>query len=223
MAIITISRESGARGNFIGRELAEKLGYRYVDREVLHEVSIEYGIREEEFEHIYEHAPGRLERYDKRNREVVQLINRIIRGLAQRDNLIIVGRGAFAVLRDYGDVLNVRVTAKRSVRIKRIQQDEGMTTKEAKAKVKRLDNERGKYIGAYYGLDWSNAGLYDLCINTSKLNIDSAIDLVVQTLAKLEQDRSPDLPVVSSEEVDPILVSAIDESLNLLEVVAQAT
>jgi cytidylate kinase len=221
MAIITISRESGARGNLIAHALADKLGYRYVDREALHEVSVEYGIREEEFEHIYEQAPGPLERYDKRNREVVRLINRIIRGLAQRDNLIIVGRGAFAVLRDNGDVLNVRVSARRSLRIKRLQEDEGLNAKEARAKIKRIDNERGKYIGAYYGLDWSSAGLYDLCVSTTKLNADSAVDLILQALAHLEEDRSPDLPLATAEEVDPILVKAIDEALNLLDTIAQ--
>ena len=50
MAIITISRESGARGSYIGRKLAERLGYLYADRELIHEVSLEYGIRQDEFE-----------------------------------------------------------------------------------------------------------------------------------------------------------------------------
>jgi hypothetical protein len=62
MAVITISRESGAKGSYIGRKLAERLKYLYVDRETIHEVSLEYGVGQDEFEHIYEHAPGLLER-----------------------------------------------------------------------------------------------------------------------------------------------------------------
>ncbi|HEY52114.1 MAG TPA: cytidylate kinase-like family protein [Caldilineae bacterium] len=223
MAIITISRECGARGNIIARRLADRLGYRYANRDVLHEVSLEYGVKEEEFEHIYEQAPGLLERYDKRNREIVRLFDRIIRGLAQRDNLVMVGRGAFVVLHTYGDALNVRVTAKRSVRIQRIQQDEGVSVKKAKSRIKRIDKERRKYIGAHYGLDWSDAGLYDLCVNTTKLDIDSAVDLILQALADLERDRSPDLPLVTAEKVDPTLQAAIDAALNLLDAVAQTT
>lgn len=223
MAIITISRECGARGNIVGHRLAERLGYRYANRDVLHEVSLEYGVKEEEFEHIYEQAPGLLERYDKRNREIVRLFDRIILGLAQRDNLVMVGRGAFVVLRNYGDTLNVRVTAKRSVRIQRIQQDEGMTPKEAKSRIKRIDKERRKYIGAHYGLDWSDAGLYDVCVNTTKLNVDSAVALILQALMNLEQDRSPELPLVTAEKVDPTLQTAIDVALSLLDAVAQTT
>lgn len=123
MAVITIYREIGARGNYIGHKLAERLGYLFVDREVIHEVSMEYGVRQDEFERIYEHAPGVLERYDRRNREIVGLIGRIIRGLARRDNVVIVSRDAFTVLREYGDVLNVRIAGGRSIRIRRIQQD----------------------------------------------------------------------------------------------------
>ncbi|HEY83582.1 MAG TPA: cytidylate kinase-like family protein [Chloroflexi bacterium] len=223
MAVITISRESGARGSYIGRKLAEKLGYLYVDRELIHEVSLEYGVRQDEFERIYEQAPGILERYDRRNREIVGLLGRAIQGLARRDNVIIAGRGSFVVLRDFADVLNVRVTAARSVRIRRIQQDHNLQEQEARATLDRLDSERSKYIRAYHGLNWADAGLYDLCVNTSKLDVDQAIELVLQTLKFLEESRDADRPLVRDLEADPILDKAIDEALNLLEATARAT
>lgn len=217
MAVITISRESGARGSLVGQKLAERLNYRFVDREVIHEVAMEYGIRQDEFEHIYEHAPGLLERYDRRNREIVQLIGRIIQGLARRDNTVIVARDAFAVLRNYGDVLNVRVTARRSVRVQRIQADEGIQPKEARAKLDRLDEERSKYIGAYLGLNWTDAGLYDVAVNTGKLSPDSAADMVAAAVALLPQEHTPR---VADIEADAILDRAIDEAFSLLEATA---
>ncbi len=218
MAVITISRESGARGSYVGHKLAERLGYRYVDREVIHEISLEYGVRQDEFEHIYEHAPGLLERYAHRNREIVQLIGRVIQGLARRDNLIIVSRDAFVVLREYGDVLNVRVTAKRSIRLERLQQEQGLNPSQAQALLDRLDNERSKYVGAYYGLDWAGADLYDLCVNTSKLSPDQAIELILPALSMLGASRAPEAPLVRDVAADPILDRAIDEALSLLEV-----
>ena len=217
MTIITISRESGARGSYIGHKLAERLGYLYMDRELIHEVSLEYGVRQDEFEHIYEQAPGLLERYDRRNREIVQLIGRIIQGLAARDNIVIVSRDAFAVLRDYGDVLNVRVTARHSVRVQRLQQEHDLTRSQARTMLNRLDNERSKYVGAYYGLDWADSALYDLCINTSKLPPDQGLELVLQGLSILEQSRDPELSLVRGATVDPILDRAINEALSLLE------
>jgi deoxyribose-phosphate aldolase len=217
MAVITISRESGARGSYIGRKLAERLGYLYLDREVIHEVSMEYGVREDEFEHIYEHAPGILERYGRRNREIVQLIGRTIAGLAQRDNVVVVARDAFAALRDYGDVLNVHIAASRGVRVRRFQEDHQLNPQQARAMLDHLDNERSKYIGAYYGLDWADAGLYDLCVNTNKLAADQLIELILQALSHLEENQDLERPLVRDVDVDPILSKAITEALNLLE------
>ncbi len=217
MAVITISRESGARGNYIGHKLAERLSYLFVDREVIHEVSMEYGVRQDEFERIYEQAPGLLERYDRRNREIVRLIGRIIRGLARRDNIVIVARDAFVALREYGDVLNVRVAATRSVRIRRIQQDQDLNAREARAMLDRLDSERSQYVGAYHGLNWADAGLYDLCVNTGTLVQDQTLELILQTLSILKDNRDPERSSVVEVEVDPILDRAINETLNLLE------
>lgn len=217
MAVITISRESGARGSNIGQQLAERLGYFYVDRELIHEVSLEYGVRQDEFEHIYEHAPGLLERYSRRNQEIVQLIGRIMQGLAARDNIVIVCRDAFTVLRDYSDVLNVRVTARRNVRAARLQQDHNLSLKQAKTMLDRLDTERSKYIGAFYGLDWADSGLYDLGVNTTRLSPAQGVELVLQGLSMLEANRAPDSPLIRDEQVDPILSRAIDEALSLLE------
>ena len=223
MAVITISRESGARGNYIGRKLVERLGYHYVDQEVIHEVSLEYGIRQDEFEHIYEQAPGILERYAHRSREIVQLFGRIIQGIAQRDNVVIVGRGSFVVLRDFADVLNVRVTAKRSVRVQRVQQDQNLTLEQARRVLDRLDNERSKFIGAYYGLNWADAALYELCINTSRLTPDQGVELILKTLSLFEKNRNSEDPLVRDLEVDPILDKAINEAMNLLEATGHKT
>jgi cytidylate kinase len=217
MAVITISRESGARGSYIGRKLAERLGYIYADRELIHEVSLEYGVRQDEFERIYEQAPGLLERYDRRNREIVQLISRMIQGLARRDNIVIVSRDAFAALRDYGDVLNVRVTASHKIRLQRIQQEHELTRQQARATLDRLDGERSKYIGAYYGLDWADATLYDLCVSTSKLPSDQGVELILQGLTFLVENRDPERSLVRDVEVDIILDRAINEAFSLLE------
>ena len=217
MAVITISRESGAKGSYIGRKLAERLKYLYVDRETIHEVSLEYGVGQDEFEHIYEHAPGLLERYGHRNREIVQLIGRVIQGLARRDNVVIVARDAFATLREYRDVLNVRVAARRRIRAGRIQQEHDLNPKQARAMLDRLDGERSKYVGAYYGLDWADAALYDVCVSTSKLAPDQMIDFIVQGLSLLEENSDSEHPLVREVDADPILDRAIDEALSLLE------
>ncbi len=222
MSVITISRESGARGNYIGRKLAKGLGYHYVDQKIIHEVSLEYGVRQDEFEHIYEQSPGLLERYAHRNREIVQLFGRIIQGIAQRDNVVIVGRGSFVVLREFTDVLNVRVTAKRSIRVQRVQQDQNLTLEQAQKLLDRLDNERSKFIGAYYGLNWADAALYELCVNTGKLTPDQGVELILQTLL-LEKNRGPEDPLVRDLEVDSILNQAINEAMSLLEATGQLT
>jgi cytidylate kinase len=120
-------------------------------------------------------------------------------------------------LRDYGDVLNVRVTARRKVRAARLQQDNDLVVDQAKAMLDRLDSERSKYVGAFYGLDWADGGLYDLCVNTTRLSPAQGLELILQGLSMLAANREPGSPLVSDEQVDPILNRAIDEALNLLE------
>ncbi len=217
MAVITISRENGARGNYIGQKLAQKLGYRHVDKELIHEVSLEYGVGPIEFERIYEHAPGLLERREQRNREIAQLIGRIIRGVARRDNTVIVGRGSFAVLRNFEDVLNVRVTAKRSVRVQRFQGDHNLSSAQARKMIDRLDKDRCKYIGAYYGLDWKNAALYDLCVNTGKLTPDQGAAFILQGLDFLKENQDAQGEFVRDLPVDPTLDRIIEDALSLLD------
>jgi cytidylate kinase len=120
-------------------------------------------------------------------------------------------------LREYGDVLNVRVVAARSIRIRRIQQEHDLNAQEARAMLDRLDSERSKYVGAYHGLNWADAGLYDLCVNTGTLVPDQTIELILQTLSILKENRDPERPAVVEVEVDPILERAINEALSLLE------
>ena len=86
----------------------------------------------------------------------------------------------------------------------------------------RLDSERGKYIGAYHGLNWADAGLYDLCVNTSKLDVDQMVELILQTLVFLEENSDSNRPLARDLEAGPILDRAISEALNLLETVARA-
>jgi len=191
-----------------------------VDREVIHEVCMDHGVRQDEFEHIYERAPGILDRYDHRNREIVALIIRIIRGLAQRDNTVVISRNGFVALRGFQDVLNVRVTAERAVRIRRLQDERGLNSKEARALLDRLDSERSKSVGAYHGLNWADAGLYDLSVSTSTFDAEQAIDLVLQSVKFLEENLDDERPRVRDLEVDPILERAINEALSLLEAAA---
>ena len=88
---------------------------------------------------------------------------------------------------------------------------------EARAMLDRLDGERSKYVGAYYGLDWADAALYDVCVSTSKLTPDQMIDFILQGLSHLEENPDPEHPLVREVEADPILDQAISEALSLLE------
>ncbi len=221
MAVITISRESGARGSEIGRLLAKSLGYRYVGREAIHEICTEYGVRQDEFEYLYEHAPGLFERYDHRNREIVQMITHILQSLARRDSMVIVSRDGFDALHDVADVLHVRITARPELRAKRIQHDHDLKPKEAEAMLDRLDKERSKYVSAFHGLDWADAALYDLCVNTGKIDTEHARDLILQALAYLKQDADPERARASDLEADLILERAIDEAFNFIDTISK--
>ena len=76
MAVITISREVGSEGSYVGRSVAEALGYHLVDRNVIEEVFKQYGLVR--FRDVYDSAPGFWARFDEMRAQTVKLLNQVI-------------------------------------------------------------------------------------------------------------------------------------------------
>src|SRR5437016_2311399 len=111
MAVITISHEMGAGGPEIGMSLAKRLGYRYVDQELIQDAVRRYGLAEEKLSHLDESKPTLFERFDAETRHYITILQTTLLEFAEGDNAVLIGRGGQWLLRGIPHVLRVRMVA----------------------------------------------------------------------------------------------------------------
>jgi cytidylate kinase len=113
-------------------------------------------------------------------------IERVITELADQGNAVIVGHASQFVLRDRPDVLKVLIHGSEQRRAERLAIEQDTDARQALADVRQSDKNRSDLLKRVYRLNWLDAGNYDLAINTDRLSIDLAIDLIVATAKELD-------------------------------------
>lgn len=115
------------------------------------------------------------------------LVRQVILECAQAGNVIIVGRGGQAILRDMSGVLRVKIVGSEEIRVRRLMQRLGIDAKEAERQIRRSDRERARYLKHFHGLDWEDLRLYDLVLNTDRLTVDAAVQLIIEAAQYMAQ------------------------------------
>ena len=191
--IITISREFGSGGRSIGKLVAEKLGYRFFDSELVNKVAQRSGFSLEFIEESGEYASARssllfalatasqysadgLSMHDRLYIEQTKIIEEI----AAEGECVIVGRCADFILRDRKDCLNVYIHADMESRAKRIVERYGECDKSPEKRLTEKDQKRKVYYKNYTGRNWGQAQNYDICLNSGALGIETCAELIVQ-------------------------------------------
>jgi cytidylate kinase len=211
MAVITISRESGSGGGYIAQLLAKALGYHLVGDRVLRALLEQYGMSD--FDEVYDAAPGLSARFVDRRRDVTDMLNRVLRSVAQHGDAVILGRGGYAVLRDLADVLNVRVQAPLSIRGHRIvERGEARDIDAAQGRATDRDKRRATFVKLSYGLPWDATHDFDLVVDTAKLSAESACELIARTALSMKKPEAH-ARIATELEVDHVLASALTEAL----------
>lgn len=180
--IITIARQNGSGGREVGKILADLLGIRCYDQEILAEAANESGISLQEIE-------KKEERTSRTNmffygipapNPVFVAQSKAIETLAANGPCVFVGRCADYVLRDRSDVINVFVKAPMEARVARSSKRNNISEKEAFARVKDKDSERALYYQRYTGIVWGTVENYDLTIDTSVIRVENAAKLIIE-------------------------------------------
>ena len=191
--IITISREFGSGGRSIGKLVAEKLGYRFFDSELVNKVAQRSGFSPEFIEESGEYASARssllfalatasqysadgLSMHDRLYIEQTKIIEEI----TAEGDCVIVGRCADYILRDRKDCLNVFIHADMESRAKRIVERYGECDKSPEKRLTEKDQKRKVYYKNYTGRNWGQAQNYDICLNSGALGIETCAELIVQ-------------------------------------------
>ena len=191
MTAITISRQLGSLGTQVAHEVAQRLGYRVVWRELINQAARRAGAPEVALATIDDLGLLGLRPSLKARQAYHQAVQQVMEELATEGDVVIVGRAGQVILRNRPDVLHVRVIAPPALRAERIACAQNITIVAARAQVEASDRTRRNYLRRYYHARWDDPELYDLIINTKRLTPESAADLVCLALTRCLQPADP--------------------------------
>ncbi len=195
--IITIGREHGSGGHEIARALAEELGYACYDKEIVDHAAESSHFSREILDSFDEkrvspyvvpvpNFVGMGESF-RLNMQVAAAQFDAIRALAEQGNGIFVGRCADYVLRSRTDLLRVFIQAPEDLRIREMMQRRELTEDQAKKLVHQVDKDRASYYRYYTDQDWGDREYYDLCINSDKVGVRGAVEIIKACLEAMEK------------------------------------
>jgi cytidylate kinase len=188
VAAITISRQVGSLGTEVAHEVGRCLGYRVVWREVINQAAMQAGMPEVALAMIDELGLLGLRPSAAATRAYHEAVRHVIEGLARDGNVVIVGRASQVILRDWPDVLHVRIVAPAVVRAVRIAKEQSISLEAAHAQIEASDRARRTYLQRYYHVHWHDPELYDLTISTTRLSFQAAADLICRAMKDLVQN-----------------------------------
>jgi CMP/dCMP kinase len=196
---VAISRQRGSGGAYVGRCLADRLGLRYVDRDLLRNAA--------EYLHESDRHRAEAESWWRRlgsacslggpdaiyvppsatavyHGDVFNVENGVIQEIVKDHSAVIVGRGAAQILRGRPSVVSIFVHAPTAWRVNRIQQVYGLGDRAAAQRVvQESDTDRALFIRRLTGVEWTDARHYDLAVDTAAVGFDAAVDLIERAVA----------------------------------------
>lgn len=191
--IITIGRQYGSGGREIGEKLAKRMNVPYYDKELLTEAARESGLSEELFLQSDEKPTNSLlyalamgNSYANRpplNHTIFMAQFETIKKIAQNGPCVIVGRCADYSLRHMKNMVSVFVHASMEYRLERAINQYHVPEKQAKGVLARTDKQRASYYNFYTDQNWSDVRNYDLALDSSKIGVEGAVDVILEYAA----------------------------------------
>ena len=188
--IITISREFGSGGRFIGEEVAKKLGVAYYDKDIIGKIAEQSGLSPEYIQENAELSPKKgLFAYAFSGRDITgksvgdmvyEAQRKIIMEIAEKESCVIIGRNADFILKDRNDVLNVFIHGDMPEKTQRIIDLYNVEEKEAVKMMADTDKRRMTNYNFYTDQKWGKASNYTLCLNSSQLGYDRCEALITE-------------------------------------------
>jgi len=189
MAIITISRGSYSKGRDVAREVAQRLSYTLVSREICIEASDEFNASEVKVCRAIQDAPSFFDRFTYgRERYMAYIISAILERF-QDDNVVYHGLAGHFFVKNISHVLKVRILADRQDRIQTLMEREHVSGEEAAHRLDEQDHERRQWSLNLYGVDTWDPSLYDMVVHIHKLHIADAADIICHAV-QLEQFKT---------------------------------
>lgn len=189
-SVITISREFGSGGRAIGKLVAEKLGYKFYDAEIIDEVVASSGLARDIVEKYDEYATHKNSflyaiAINAGGDSLTSVANRVhiaqsevIKRIAEEGRCVIIGRGADYILRDRDDCLNVFVRADIKFRARRILDIYGDDGKKIESRIDDKDTRRRVYYRSFTMREWGVIENYNLVLDSGVIGIEKCADII---------------------------------------------
>lgn len=200
--VITISREVGSGGRTIGRTLAEKLGVRFCDKNLINSLVEKFDLSAKNIEMIKGQKKNWLADILQRitpvphagalgstgqefapavtNDELFRAESEILKEIAAQESCVIAGRSGFFILKDCPNKLDILIRSSLSNRISRIVEKQNVSREEAERIVERVDAQRENFVRRYTDTSRYDARNYDLVLNVDGLTGDEAVDIILK-------------------------------------------
>jgi cytidylate kinase len=207
--VITISRQMASGGVYIGRSVARRLGYKYIDREILENAAEQLGADRAALATVEERCSSFIDNLVKSftfgtpeaayvapsgrpvyDREVFETESRVIRAMADRYDCVVVGHAAFFVLRGRSNMLNVLIHAPKDFRVKRLQEFHRISADQARTEILNADRQRDKFIRTMTKLEWEDARNYHLTVNSQAAGFENVENMIVGLVEKIKADAA---------------------------------
>lgn len=194
--IITIGRQYGSAGKEIGMKVAEKLGVKCYDRELLELAAKNSGLCQELFENHDEKPTNSflyslvMDTYSlgyttssymdmPMNHKIFLAQFDTIKKIAEEGSCVIVGRCADYALEEYKNCCNVFISADIETRTKRIAKLYDLSNEKATETILKTDKRRASYYNYYSNKKWGDARSYHLCVDSSQIGIEGSVELII--------------------------------------------
>ena len=175
--IVTIGREYGSGGHYVGKLLAKKLGVNFYDKNIISLVSKESGLSKNYIASNEESLNNA--KYECNNDNLIFIAeSKVIKRIAKNESCVIVGRCADYILDGNKDVLKVFLYSDEASKINRCVKYYGISKNKALNEIKKIDKERSKHYNFYTNKEWGNVSNYDLLINVDKYGVECTANLI---------------------------------------------
>ncbi|MBR0047809.1 MAG: cytidylate kinase-like family protein [Prevotella sp.] len=198
--VITISRQFGTGGHEIGMGLAERLGVKLLDKQILNEVARKMYVVEDavekiearnplwrdDFTNFYRSYMSGMEyngsEQDQTSHTLFKAQAEAIRQIASQESCVIIGRCGFDIFRNHPNALKIFIHSSVDVRKRRIVEKYGLDEQDAAAMIVDNDYSRELYTKTFTGAEWTDARNYDISLDVRKFGINGAVEFLMKCI-----------------------------------------
>lgn len=191
--IITISREFGAGGGEIGAKVAEALNWEYYHKELILRAAADSNIDVSNLLEWDEKVPvsfgftqSLFDFYSRpMSEQVFEAQKKVIMEIGQKGKCVITGRNANMILKEFDGCFNIFVHADFDWRLRRMKEKmPDFTEEQVAAEINAIDKKRRKYCTFFTKTEFGHSDFYDICLDTSRLGIDTCVDIITHVASK---------------------------------------